>query len=350
VDVVLGVVGHVVVEDVRDVVDVDAAAGHVGRHEQVDLTLAKRLDDLLALLLRDVAGHVRRGVSIVVQPPRQLFAHPLGVDEDQRALGLLTLEQAQQQRHLLVGRDVKERLLDVIDDHLVGRHRHLDRLVHEPVGQPHHGLVERRREQHRLAPVLRRDRTKQRRDVLDEPHVEHAVRLVEHEGFDGAQPQHAVSVEIQQSTRRADDDVDAVTQARGLLVPVDAAVAQADLQVGVYRELHRVRGDLDRQLARWRHDERPRAAVLRARHLEQSRHRAQQKARGLAGAGLRLARDIRAAEHDGEALRLNRRGGFEAHVRHRAQQGFGELQVRKIQAIIVLIGARSSRRPGDDLN
>ena len=56
VDVVLGIEGQVVVVDVRHAVDVQAARGDVGRHEDLELAGLELLEQRLALLLRHVAG------------------------------------------------------------------------------------------------------------------------------------------------------------------------------------------------------------------------------------------------------------------------------------------------------
>ena len=57
VDVCLLVVGAAVVDDVGDAVDVDAASRNVGRHQDVDLAVAKRSHRLLTRTLTEVAVH-----------------------------------------------------------------------------------------------------------------------------------------------------------------------------------------------------------------------------------------------------------------------------------------------------
>ena len=51
-----------------------------------------------------------------------------------------------------------------------------------------------------------------------------------------------------------------------------------------------------------------------------------QERRGLAGAGLRLARDVASRERDRQRLRLDRRAAFEAGFRDAAGEGFGKIQ------------------------
>ena len=55
VGVALGVVGQAVVDDVGQVVDVESAGGHVGGHEQLQVSLAELLHHEVALLLGKLA-------------------------------------------------------------------------------------------------------------------------------------------------------------------------------------------------------------------------------------------------------------------------------------------------------
>ena len=92
-------------------------------------------------------------------------------------------------------------------------------------------------------------------------------------------------------------DVGAVLQQLALLVVVDAAVDQGELQAQVGAELDRVLVDLDRQLAGRRQDQRARVlglAVGQRRAGQQAVHHRDQEGQGLAGAGLGLAGDVAA--------------------------------------------------------
>ena len=61
VDIAFRLVGHVVIDDVGDAVDVDAAGGDVGGDEHADLAVAERGEHALALRLRLVAVERLRG-------------------------------------------------------------------------------------------------------------------------------------------------------------------------------------------------------------------------------------------------------------------------------------------------
>src|SRR5262249_35334038 len=63
VDVVLGVLGQVVVDDVRDPLDVEAAGGDVGRDEDGEPPFLELLEDPEPLLLGDVARERPRRIT-----------------------------------------------------------------------------------------------------------------------------------------------------------------------------------------------------------------------------------------------------------------------------------------------
>src|SRR5690606_29761840 len=81
VHVVLGVERQVVVVDVLDAVDVQAAGGHVGGHQHFQLAGLEALEQALALLLRHVARQHADPVAGLLQRTRHALHEHLGVDE-----------------------------------------------------------------------------------------------------------------------------------------------------------------------------------------------------------------------------------------------------------------------------
>ena len=103
--------------------------------------------------------------------------------------------------------------------------------MHERVGQLADLVRERRREQQVLAL-----RGKQGEDAAYrryEPHVEHAIRLVQHQDFDLAQVYGALLDVIEQAPGRRDDDVHAAAQLVGLGFEADAAEYHGRAQLEV---------------------------------------------------------------------------------------------------------------------
>ncbi len=89
----------------------------------------------------------------------------------------------------------------------------------------------------------------------------------------------------------------------------------------------RVGMDLDGEFARGRDDDGARCvdrAVGRGGVGQQAIEQRDEKCRGLAGAGLRLARHVAAREGDRQRLRLNRRRTGKALFGDTALHGFGD--------------------------
>src|SRR5215831_20480202 len=84
VHVVLGILRHVPVDHVGHALDVQAARGHVGRHEDGKLAVLEVVEDLEPLLLLHVAGEGARLPAVapqsVLEAPRLLAR--VGEDED----------------------------------------------------------------------------------------------------------------------------------------------------------------------------------------------------------------------------------------------------------------------------
>ena len=139
-------------------------------------------------------------------------------------------------------------------------------------------------------------------------------------------------VEVDQAAGRADQDVDAVLEVAPLLLVVDAAEGEAELQARVLAEQLGVVVDLHRELARRRDDQRARRVDLARRRdlgAQQPRVQRDQEGRRLAGAGLRLAGDVEAGERAGQRLGLDRRAALEAGVGDAARQRLGQVEVGK---------------------
>ncbi len=309
--VVLGDARQLVVDDVGQVVDVEAARRDVGGDQHAHRAGLEGCQRLAAVLLALVAVD-RGGVdAFALEPGGQPRGAELGADEHQHLRHRRIVEHPLEQVALAVGGDRVHAVGDGFR-HLVAA-RHLDELrrLEHGVGQLLDLVREGGREQQALA--RGRQQLQDALDVGDEAHVEHAVGLVEDEELDEVEAHGLLFDVVEQPARRGDDDLAAFLQFGDLRPHVHAAVdadrAQREvLAVGLDRFL-----DLHRQFACRREDQRAHrvagrrgGAVGVAGQLVQQR---QGEARRLAGAGLRAAHDVVAGQDDGNGLGLDR-GGF----------------------------------------
>lgn len=128
-DVALRQVRQIVVDDVADAVDIDAARGDVGGNEHPQRAVAQAGNGALARVLRFVAVD-----GIGVNPvPRQLFGNAigamLGTREHQRPRDGGIFEQSGEQRSLVAAVDKEDALIDALDRGGGGRHLHPQRIA-----------------------------------------------------------------------------------------------------------------------------------------------------------------------------------------------------------------------------
>jgi hypothetical protein len=136
-----------------------------------------------------------------------------------------------------------------------------------------------------------------------EPHVEHPVRLVEHQYLEVGRVHVTPPHVIEQAAGGRDDDVDAPPEGLRLRVHGDATVDGGRLDLAVASVGARAEQDLLGQLTRGNQDQRPeRAGAAFPQALEDR----QDEGGGLAGAGLGGADHVAAVEAEGDCLQLDR--------------------------------------------
>ncbi|MCB9533683.1 MAG: hypothetical protein H6698_05120 [Myxococcales bacterium] len=348
VDVALGLVRELEVEDVRHVVDVEAARREVGRDQHADRAAAEAVERALARILRLVPMDRRRDDAVALEVLHEPVGAVLGPREHDRPLHRGLRQQLGDQPALVGLVDEQDALIDALDGRRL--RRHLD--AHGVVEKARRELGDRTRHRRREEQVLPlgRQHAEHAPDVVDEPHVEHAVRLVEDEEVHATEVDEAAPDEVEEATRGRDQDVERLLQLADLRVLVDAAEDDhgADGQVAAVRD--EAVADLGGQLARRREDERADAARAAGRRCEVLQH-GQRERGGLTGAGLGAAEDIAAGEERRDRLGLDRRRSGVALFVEGGQEGLDEPEVTENgQAVPIEWGAacaacrRTSRR------
>mmetsp|Transcript_64225 Transcript_64225/g.171817 ORF Transcript_64225/g.171817 Transcript_64225/m.171817 type:complete len:631 (+) Transcript_64225:336-2228(+) len=287
---------------------------------------------ILHLLLKKITGTLRRGED------DRAFLWPEALLDValQRRNFLLELGHDHLMRHILVQSEL------VPPGALADANLH-GRLARETGGAGLHLLRPGRGEEQRLPPgaaassagtsaLLRRADLRALCDDLTdgrlEAHVEHLVGLIEHKISNPLQHDRrreaslrVARAQVVQAPRRGDDDVRPLLQLADLRALRRAPVEHHHPSPHGGRKLLGLAGNLQRQLAGWRHDEgaRPRWLAAPPRQPPRGRRRPaladaregrQQEAAGLAAAGLRHGHDILACQGDRPGLRLDgARGG-----------------------------------------
>ena len=332
VQVGLLVVGALVVDDVRDVVDVDAAGGDVRGDEHIDLAGAERAQRLLACALAEIAVHRADSEAALGEVVAYSLCLALGAREDHGELAPVGLQDAGEQLDLVHRVDAPHVLLDRVDSGVLVAHvgsAKVHRLRHVAAGEiddlPRHGGGE----EHGLA--LRGDHRDDALDIGQEAHVEHLVGLIEHEHLDMREVEVATVGEVDDAARGADDDVDAVLQGLDLRLVRAAAVDGQDADALDATGALDVGGDLESELAGRADDQGLGLALgiggqLGVLGLVGRDHPLQQRdaeAERLAGACLGLSDEVGALQGQRDALLLDGEGVGDAV----GLEGLGNLRI-----------------------
>ncbi len=325
VDVVLGDVGHVEVDDVGERLDVDAARRDVGRDQHPQAAVLEPRQGVGALRLAAVAVDAVAGHLVAVEELGQAVGAVLGAGEDQHVLDLVAPQQLEQQPGLELFPHRVDRLGD-------GRGRQRPALDVDRRRVPQHllrQLDDRRRqggrEQHGLA--VARQRREHPPHVGQEAHVEHAVGLVEHQHLEIVEPRVVVLEMVEQASRGRHQDVDTAAEGALLRPGGDAAEDGRPGLRDMGGERRQVLGDLRRQLAGGSQHQGSRGA---GRPAAQPLQDGQQEGRRLAAAGHRAGEHVAPGEGRRDRLDLDRSGLDEAEVLDAAQQLGGEAKGSKV--------------------
>src|SRR5690606_1556264 len=195
------------VDHVTDTVDVNAATGHVGGHQYADLALAEAFQNLDALVLRYVAGHLGGADAVAHQLLLDAADLVAAVGEYHDPLPVVLCHQVVQQLVLVLAGHGVHMLLDGVAGDVLRLDLDDGRVDRPLPCQVHHVVGKGGGEQQGLAIALHRGLADDLPNLRDEAHVEHAVGLVQHHHLDHVQMHFTALVEVQQAAGRGHQDV-----------------------------------------------------------------------------------------------------------------------------------------------
>ena len=299
VDVVLGVFGDAVVDDVGDSGDVDAPGGDVGGDEDITGSFLEVLEGLHAVGLADVGVHDGDlGVACLLEEKGEVVGFLPGPGENHDAVKIGFFKDGEEKLVTLVHGDRVEGVGDGGGDG-AARDFDFDGVLEAPLGEGFDGRGHGGREEEGLA-VGRGNEVDDLADVGEEAHVEHAVDFVEDEGVHVVEFESAAGVEVEKASRSSDDDVGTVIQVFHLLAVSHASVEEGNLVAAVLTVVLEGFGNLVGEFAGWLEDEtnRPTAGLV----FGESGKR---ESGGLSGAGLGGSNDIAAFQDQGNGAGLD---------------------------------------------
>ena len=221
VDVGVGSIRHVVVDDMGNALNIETARCNVGGDHDTEVPGLETAQSLFALSLRAVTMQACDAEPGVGDLPRDLVGTMLGAREDQYGFCIDVLEQFQQQGRLQMGgygiERVRNRMRRPADTH-----RDFLR-VHQCLrGEQFHLGRESGGEQHGLP--LNGHSLDNAPHVGQKAHVEHAVAFVEHQDLDRVEFGITLLDEVEQTAWRCHQNLYAVFQGLDLAVRADSAI------------------------------------------------------------------------------------------------------------------------------
>jgi len=335
VNVILGVRGHVKVEHMADRRNVQTPRRHVRRNQQMHRAIAETVQRAGPHRLIQITVDGRGVETMLFQRLGNHIDIHLAVAEDDGVGAAFALGPDQGAQNgplfgkaaiLAGGGEFEQLLFDGQAGGRLTRHLDLDRSFQEGVGDTLNFRRHGRAEEQRLA--ARRGQLEDAFDIGDEPHVEHAVRLVHHHDLDPGQQQLAAFVVVQQAARRRDQHVDAPVDQLVLFAKRHAADQQGLGQLGVFGIGVKVFRHLCGQFACRCQHQRTRHPGAGTALTQEGDHR-QHKARGLAGAGLGNAQHVAPFQCRRDRLGLNRCRCFIACIHHGLQHAGVQREIGK---------------------
>src|SRR5690606_33720222 len=157
-----------------------------------------------------------------------------------------------------------------------------------------------------------------------EAHVEHPVRLVEHEDLDAREVEAAAVEVVEQAAGRGDDDVHAAPERLELRPDPDTAVDGEAVERGLLAGGPDGLRDLERELARRGDDERADGPGAGARRADEPVEQREDERGGLTGAGLGAADEVAAFGRGGDRRGLDGGGGGITGGADAVEDGFRE--------------------------
>src|SRR6478736_2809034 len=221
VHVALGNVRQIVVHDVADAVDVDAARSDIGRDQHLEPARAEVVQRALPRTLGFVAVNGFRDDFAALQLLHQAIGAVLGTGENNRAIDGWITQHFLEHAALVRGLDHVHGLVDALrggrNRSHVDAHRIDQNLTRQAFDIARHGG----REEQRLA--LLGELLQNALHVRQEAHVEHAIGLVQNQDLDLVQERGALIHQVEQTTWGGNEHVEPTAEQRDLRTLAHAA-------------------------------------------------------------------------------------------------------------------------------
>ena len=140
-DIIFRVLGQIIIDDVRDIVDVQSSRGYISGDEDIQFAHLKLFQYPDSGSLVKVAADLASVKVVMVQFPLKLLGFNFGVAENQDFFPNLLFHQTQEEVELFMLSNMIKDLGDLVHHRLFRLNGHPDRIVHMLVTQFHNPVV-----------------------------------------------------------------------------------------------------------------------------------------------------------------------------------------------------------------
>ena len=313
---------NIIIDDMGDIINIDAASRHIRCNEHIDLARAELFHDPVTLGLAQVAMQTVCQIASRLQSSYEIIDAALRAAEDDDLSGILDIQHAAEALQLLA-----RLVIDLVDERygkIFPADAHGLRVLHIASGQLRNRCRHRCRKEQRLA-FFRGKVGQDRLDILNEAHIQHFIGFIEHQRVHIPQLDCAAADMVEQASRCPGYDLHTIAQCPDLTVNRLAAVDRQRPHPLVAANLIELLRNLDCQFTgRSKHQRLNAMAgiddLLNGRDAKGGR---------LARSGLCLADDIMALQYQRYGLRLNRRRLLKAHIMYGVQYLTAEFNIPK---------------------
>lgn len=254
VSIALDIIGQTVVDDMREILYIEAAGSDIGGNEELHRMLAEFLHRQVTLLLAEVTVEGLGVVAVLDELVGNLLRLELRTAEDDGEDTRVIVYDTLQGQILVLGVNEIVDVVDMLGALITAADNDLLIVVEILLRDLLNLLAHRGGEEERV--VVLGQLLEDGVDTLGEAHVQHLIGLVEDDIADVVELRHATVDEVDETARRGDNDLHALLQLADLRHDVGTAVDGHDMKaMDILGKSVEIIGDLQTELTRGREDD-----------------------------------------------------------------------------------------------
>ena len=219
--VVFGHVGYFVIDDVWQVININAACGNISGYQRAQSAAFEVAQGLRACRLAFVAVQGHGADALFVQVVGHMVGTEFGAGKDQHLAPVVFAYDVRQQLFLFTAAYWQNGLRNALHGGVARGDLHLLRVAQQGGCQLADFIAESGTKQQAL--LVGWQQRQHFFHVMDKAHVEHAVGLIKHQNFYAREVKHALTLQIEQAPRCGYQNIYAFFQALDLCIHAHAA-------------------------------------------------------------------------------------------------------------------------------